>query len=650
MLASRFHWFALFSALAPAVLGAIYNGGGGNEIHQAYVPHYQHPDQQLLHNQHQMVSYDTHLPNQAPMATGDNHHMYVAQPQGHGKQEAMPTVPQISQGATASYLHTGHYCQQKDHNTFHHMDDNHLKESAKDPKNLKNGVYQYGAMTYDLGLPHYEVMNPHDPPEIITSDHPQYHEHLAHLQRTQNYTFEDFGFRPATPSPIEEDTTTKAPEQEETTEEDTTVTEEDTTVTEEDTTVTEAETTTEQPTTTTESSKELKMRQDRIEKELSKTKEKLQKLSEELKTKCDRPKVYTSRTKEESVSFVVARKKQSPKKKVNAAPFKLAHAKAHAYAYIGEKNKKHGKGETPKKKGPYNFYEENSREQDKKMNTKQENEHPKVNKDHAPQAPEHNHRSEMSQNSNKVIDSNNHHTSPCAQGTCRHVHEEPQQGSATKIAPYNFYEQTPREQGKISYPPKQVGPSMGYPASHNPLYNHHNAISKHEMEEQQFSRQSMQMQSDQSAPKKIAPYNFYAENASAQGRKHYPNKLTNKTPMVFAHASSHPMPHDTAGNVIGKHEGANIPNHHSPYVQNFNSGSMTSQYHNGPSSHDHHMYGPPKYPGYQTTPINYDTFSFQTTEDPLQMGLNSIRRLYRSVSPNKMKNPKMLENSPSKSM
>lgn len=93
-------------------------------------------------------------------------------------------------------------------NRFIDADLKQLAEFAKDPKNLKNGIYHDGAVTYDLGLPNYEILNPYETPEIITPDHPHYQEQLNQIQLTNNITAEDFG----RPSILSNDIITDKPE------------------------------------------------------------------------------------------------------------------------------------------------------------------------------------------------------------------------------------------------------------------------------------------------------------------------------------------------------------------------------------------------------------------------------------------------------
>lgn len=314
---------AVLRELIAAVLCTILTGiASGHHMHP-YLQHYHFQDQQnILHNQHQSAApYNSYL-------------------------------GQLS-GAEVMYLPDGtqqnrDLNQQNFQNHFHHLDESYLRESAKDPKNLRNGVYQPGAMTYDLGMPQYEVLNPHDPPEIITSDQPHYHTHLLQLQQSQNFTLEDFGVT-TTSSPSESTHTTTEDHQEP---------QPDLDLEQETTTTTENPTT-----TTTSSSKELKVMQQRIEKELSKTKEKLQKLSEQIKNKCEKNKAYTSRSKANAADYTVSRKKDNDKKKTKPSPFKPV--TPHPPSYNGDYQLKSGRPQVNDKSSSYNFYAERQSEQPK---------------------------------------------------------------------------------------------------------------------------------------------------------------------------------------------------------------------------------------------------------------------------------------------
>lgn len=225
------------------------------------------------------------------------------------------------------------------------MDDFYLRESAKDPRNLRNGVYQQGAVTYDLGAPHYEILNPHDEPEIITSDQPQYHQHLNELQQSQNYTLEDFGVTAATPA---------TPTTTESIVNPTTYYRGEADDAEGENTTTEASLSLSGP------SKDLKIMQQSIEKELSRTKEKLELLSEQIKTKCQKNKIYTSRTKGEEVSFVVSRKKGKQQTKPHPAAFRPVTPHTPQKCVENEKYKTTAQKNAAGKSKTYNFYTEHA--------------------------------------------------------------------------------------------------------------------------------------------------------------------------------------------------------------------------------------------------------------------------------------------------
>lgn len=191
-------------------------------------------------------------------------------------------------------LNDNHHHTEPTANSHYHFD-LHLKElteSAKNPENLKNGIYQNGAVTYDLGLPHYEILNPHDPPEIITSDHPHYHQHLNHIQKTNNFTLEDFDVTSMPSSDSAADTaatTTELPE-----------------------------TTTTSSVLTTTLSKDCESIKNKIDKELSTTKDKIQKIDEQNKFSTSSQKKLQN-----DVKFVIVGKKDNLRRKLRPSPFRV---------------------------------------------------------------------------------------------------------------------------------------------------------------------------------------------------------------------------------------------------------------------------------------------------------------------------------------
>ncbi|KAI8119241.1 hypothetical protein CVS40_9245 [Lucilia cuprina] len=250
------------------------------------------------------------------------------------EEAASPQHNSYSERKTSNDHYSSHH---HHHGQFHfnHLHLRELAESAKDPKNLRNGIYHDGAITFDLGLPNYEILNPHDPPEIITPDHPHYEEQLNHIKKTNNFTIEDFG---VTPMPDTETISETTFFESDTTTDSTTITTTDipeTTATTKrfSSNQTKAATT---KTTTPSPMKKFKNIKSDIEKHLSKTKEKLRILNMyELDLKNIKSKISSTPSANNVTEFkFVIRKniKQRP------APFRVSHT--NSFNYFKQQNQK----------------------------------------------------------------------------------------------------------------------------------------------------------------------------------------------------------------------------------------------------------------------------------------------------------------------
>ncbi|XP_054743378.1 uncharacterized protein LOC129248006 [Anastrepha obliqua] len=67
---------------------------------------------------------------------------------------------------------------------FVYVDHEQLNDSSlMRLKDLRNEVQQGDAVTFELGTPQYQILNPDEPPEIITSDQPGYYESLQRYEK-----------------------------------------------------------------------------------------------------------------------------------------------------------------------------------------------------------------------------------------------------------------------------------------------------------------------------------------------------------------------------------------------------------------------------------------------------------------------------------
>lgn len=269
--------------------------------HLQHYPHYRHPHHRFQ-RQHETVHFQN---NEAFLAK-------ESKSLGYGTRYS--NKPIISDYCP----HHHHHAQQKQQYYFSDARLNELTESAKDPKNLRNGIYHDGAVTYDLGLPNYEILNPYDAPEIITSDHPHYHEQLNQIERANSFAIEDFGVTSIPDSDTISETTTLVNA--------TTATSVDDVITTElpETTTRNKQLSATAKTSTTPSTMEtfnISIKND-IEKHLSETKEKLRILHDQLDLKNREHKIFPSPNVTD-LKFVIVRKHDDQLKKQKPTPFRI---------------------------------------------------------------------------------------------------------------------------------------------------------------------------------------------------------------------------------------------------------------------------------------------------------------------------------------